>query len=72
MPKVVTQDPAASKSHDLDNPFHDSKAQSPRRLNEALWDLHETKQSNCRENGLNVDFCLEVGSCPGNAKWTQS
>ena len=27
MPEVVTHDPAASKPHDLDNPFHDSKAQ---------------------------------------------
>jgi hypothetical protein len=27
MPEVVTHDPAASKPHDLDNPFHDSKTQ---------------------------------------------
>ena len=27
MPEVVTHDPAASKPHDLDNPFHDSKVQ---------------------------------------------
>ena len=27
VPEVVTHDPAASKPHDLDNPFHDSKAQ---------------------------------------------
>ena len=27
MPEVVTHDPAASKPHDLDNPFHASKAQ---------------------------------------------
>ena len=27
MPEVVTHDPAASKPHDLDDPFHDSKAQ---------------------------------------------
>jgi hypothetical protein len=27
MPEVVTHDPAACKPHDLDDPFHNSKAQ---------------------------------------------
>ena len=29
-------------------------------------------RASCGKNGLNADFYLEVGSCSGNAKWTQS